>query len=440
MFRNRSTRTVTAIVLGTALLMAGCGGSDDDDATGTTDAVEETAPDGSAEPPADATSTTEPTTEGTSTDDGGSAGPATGEPIKVGAIVTASGGPTFAPSTDAAAAFFEQLNERGGINGRPVEYIVIDDAFDGTKTAQAARQLLDQDGVVALVGSASIADCPINGPEYTDAGIVSIGLGIAPQCFTSPNIAPVNTGLFQGTGVSLVYAVDDLGKTSPCTLLGAANGAEEAVQPTLAAFTAQTGVELVSEQYYPDGETDFGPFLLNAQSAGCDVLVAVVAGADVIAVEKQATELGVRESMEILQLSSAYNAFVAEALGGEADGMVANSEFLPYTGSGADDPGLAEYFATMEAGGVGLDSFGQGGFLSAKIFTDVVSAIDGEITRESVTEAFKSMEPYETPLLGTPYVFGPGDAHQPNTSSRFVELRDGDWVPLTDEWTTLSLG
>ena len=47
---------------------------------------------------------------------------ATGKPIKVRALATASGGIDFSSAPRSAAAFFKCVNANGGINGRPIDY------------------------------------------------------------------------------------------------------------------------------------------------------------------------------------------------------------------------------------------------------------------------------------------------------------------------------
>lgn len=124
----------------------------------------------------------------------------------------------------------------------------------------------------------------------------------------------------------------------------------------------------------------------------------------------------------------------ASQLGSAGNGLRANSEFEPY---GSDSPVLDDWKALMTSAGVPLTSFAQGGYLAATIFVEALGGIDGDITRESVAGAMLDLEPYETPLLGTPYTFGPGDAHAPNQASKFVELRDGRWVTAADDWVIL---
>jgi branched-chain amino acid transport system substrate-binding protein len=47
-------------------------------------------------------------------------------------------------------AYFKMLNDQGGINGRKVDFISLDDAYSPPKTVEVVRQLLDQEGVAFL--------------------------------------------------------------------------------------------------------------------------------------------------------------------------------------------------------------------------------------------------------------------------------------------------
>src|SRR5215207_495243 len=76
--------------------------------------------------------------------------PASGEPIKVRALTTASGGIDFSSAPRSASAFFDCVNDNGGINGRPVDYAYEDDALDQQKAAQIASQFANDKSVVAL--------------------------------------------------------------------------------------------------------------------------------------------------------------------------------------------------------------------------------------------------------------------------------------------------
>jgi branched-chain amino acid transport system substrate-binding protein len=363
-------------------------------------------------------------------------GPATGQPIKVGAISTITGGPAFPESAQAAKAYFDWLNARGGINGRPVEYTSLDDAFNATTLAQDARQLVTQTGVVAMVGNASVLDCNTNEKYYEQQNIVVVGgAGITIQCYTSPNYAPTTAGLFVGLGVNFVYAVTVLGKKAPCMMAGAGNGNEDGVEAAIKAAEAKTGVtRKIANQYYPNQTGDWSPFLLKAKNAGCDVFIPAVAGPDLIALQKTEAALGLAQQMPIIELGSAYSSDTAAALKDVSDGLIATSDYLPFTAGGENLPGNAEWVGIMKAANLPLTTFGQCGYLAAKFFAKVVGGMTGDINPTTVSAAFRSMQPITDPMMGNPWVFGPGTKHQANYSSQYVQLKAGVWTPISTDW------
>ena len=70
--------------------------------------------------------------------------------------------------------------------------------------------------------------------------------------------------------------------------------------------------------------------------------------------------------------------------------------------------------------------------VSAEILVDVLRGIYGEITRESVTAAFRAHDEISHPLLGMPFTFGEATAHQPNRASVMVQATDAGWETVSD--------
>src|SRR5215475_13346701 len=50
------------------------------------------------------------------------------------------------------AAYFKMLNERGGVNGRKITFISLDDAYSPSKTMKQVRKLVEQEHVLAIFG------------------------------------------------------------------------------------------------------------------------------------------------------------------------------------------------------------------------------------------------------------------------------------------------
>ncbi len=104
------------------------------------------------------------------------------EPIKIGLITPLTGAvSTFGQSVrNSAVLAVDTINERGGIHGRMIDLIVLDDQGDATEAANATRRLIDRDEVVLIIGPV-ITPCVLAAaPIAQDAGI--------------PLITPTGTG------------------------------------------------------------------------------------------------------------------------------------------------------------------------------------------------------------------------------------------------------
>ena len=76
------------------------------------------------------------------------------EPIKIGALFSVTGGAAWLgePEKNSALLAVDEINAKGGINGRKIELIVEDTEGDDTKGVLAAKKLIGQDKVIAIVG------------------------------------------------------------------------------------------------------------------------------------------------------------------------------------------------------------------------------------------------------------------------------------------------
>ncbi len=82
------------------------------------------------------------------------------EPIKLGAFFALSG-PTAdvgTPTKLVAEMVVNQINQAGGINGRPIELIVGDTESDPVKAATIAKKFIFADRVAAIIGPSSTAE------------------------------------------------------------------------------------------------------------------------------------------------------------------------------------------------------------------------------------------------------------------------------------------
>lgn len=359
-------------------------------------------------------------------------------PIVVGSVNALSGGATFPESSRAAKAVFDRVNAQGGINGRMIDYRIVDDKGDPATAASAARQVVGGDGAVALVGSASLIDCQINEKYYEQQKILSLeGIGVDATCFDSPNIAPANVGPFHDMTLTLLYGTQVLHVDHVCALLEVAGNTLPAYKAAIQRWTDITGQKLTYEDdTVPYGASDYTPYIVKARQAGCKAVTVNPVEPDSIGQLKAADAQGWNDVTWLL-LTSVYSENYAKAITNAGKGIYVPAEFYPFTD--ANSPQTKDWRDLMTSNGIPLTSFSQGGYLAATYFAQVLKGMKGDITRESVTTALHEMQPISNPMAGTPYVFGPGKAHNGNTAGFPVKLLTGahQWQLAANDWLRL---
>jgi branched-chain amino acid transport system substrate-binding protein len=357
---------------------------------------------------------------------GGSETAATGDPITVAAISTL----TFFPEApQAVQAVFDDYNEKGGLNGRPLQYTVFDDKNDPAASATAAKDALDG-GAVALVGSSSLIDCSVNHKTWEDTGIISIqGTGVDPYCFSTPNVAAANDGPYFDYYATLMLGSEQ-GFKHICTMYTFDDAASKsAYEQAVAAWTAKTGDKLsYTDGSLTRGQASFAGNIAALKDQNCDAIAATDAGAGVTSMIGEAANQGL--TLPWLVLTSCYSDEFAAGISYPAD-IFLPAEFSPYTDP--NDTSNEDWIKLMDDKGVSKSSFAQGGYLAAKYFISILESIKGDVTVDSVTAAAKAMStPVNNPMSKTPWIFGDGDSHQANTSTWAMKIEAN-----SSEWTSL---
>ena len=257
----RSLLALVALVAGLAVVAAACGGDDEEAAPPAEPAPAEPAepPAEPAEPPAEPA---EPAETGEAPAEApadrrrqqiqasgacglGTGEAATGEPIKIGAIVTNVPGIDFTWIGGMAGAYFQCVNDNGGINGRPIEFIMEEEQIDPQQIAQLATKLIEQDGVVGLVGNTSIIDCSVNGAYYAEQGFYPIIAGVDQACFTQPNFSAVNMGPYYSS-LGGAQAALNAGATGKMVVVSPNQPGFDVINSGVVEFAEQNGMEGIS--------------------------------------------------------------------------------------------------------------------------------------------------------------------------------------------------
>jgi branched-chain amino acid transport system substrate-binding protein len=355
--------------------------------------------------------------------------------IRLGAWLPLSGPGAAAgePQRVGGDVYFKLLNDRGGINGRKVEWITKDNAYDTQQTVQAARELIGQDRVVAIVNANGTAQTEATFPFVLEQSKVPIlnTYGGAENWYSPPRdgLFGIQT-LYEDQAAALAkWAVEDGAKkilvihSDPAAFVNVA----KQVAPVAEKADSSVSVDQLSVKFQT---TDYAPIVSQVRDRRPDAVITILTAPEAAAYLKEAKLQG---------FSAPAYGYAPDAqtatltLGGDAaEGYHAVSWFkLPTDNS----PEMKEYRDAMAkyAPDAPVDFSTLIGFAYAKAFAEIAKTIDGDITSESITAAYEKAKDVETGIM-PPLSFS-DTQHLGATDLQRVTVKDGKWTAEGDFFT-----
>jgi branched-chain amino acid transport system substrate-binding protein len=351
---------------------------------------------------------------------------ASGDPIKLGGLATKQPGVDFTQITGMAKAYFDCVNDNGGVNGHPVQYQVETEQTNPQQVASLATKLVENDKVLGIVGNTSLIDCAVNQKYYEKQKINLIANGVARECYFSENIRDINMGPYYSTVGAAQYLINQ--------------GAKSIVAATLKApgtdFNNQGAVELAKQNNIPGKSvTEVVPIndgaalalkLVQAAGDGGGVVLDFIPP-EALKVLQGAEQQGLIDKVKWACATPCNDASIAEALGPAWNDKLGINAELNLVDSKGPDNQLYLQVQKKYAPDSAIGSFGQMGFMDALLATKALMTIKGEYTKESVNDAFKALKDVKTDILCNPWTFGDG-VRLANDADRTIVPQDHEFV------------
>jgi ABC-type branched-subunit amino acid transport system substrate-binding protein len=216
----------------------------------------------------------------------------TAKALKVGVVLPLTG-PVSATGKALQYGFelgVKKVNAAGGVKGRKIEYVVVDDAGNPATSTQLARKLIQQDKVSMLFGTIT-GDTGEAVAQVADQSKIPFGTAILGDLDVCNQYA---WGFGESTRQLLAPTVPDLIKRygPRVAIVGSDYNYPHYYAEIAKGFVTQAGGTFVGEQYSPLGQTDWQPVINRLKAAKPDVLLSMVVGADAITFTQQANQFG----------------------------------------------------------------------------------------------------------------------------------------------------
>ena len=312
-------------------------------------------------------------------------------PIKIGASMSVTG--TYAkPGTYQKQGYdvcIDELNAKGGILGRKVEFVIYDDQSTPATAVRLYEKLITEDKVDAVMGpySSAVSEAVANVTEKYKKVMV------APLAATTSIFKKGRKYIFMVITPAENYLDGLIDMAAKRGLKTVAIIHEDTLFPKASAAgtveaAKKKGMQVVLQEAYPKGNTDFSALLVKIKAANPDVIAAGTYFDDAVAITRQMKELNVNPKMFGLTVGGDLPEFY-DLLKQNAEyvyGSTQWDESLPY-------PGQKEFLAAYKAKFKGQEPsyHTAAGYAGCLIYAEAVKKA-GSLDADKVRDQLLKME------------------------------------------------
>lgn len=330
--------------------------------------------------------------------------------ILIGRSTALSGGmaPFLSPIHEGQDAAIEDANAKGGISGRKIRLVTLDDGFDPRRTLENAKQLSEKDGVLALFGVSGTSQVIALLPYLAQAKLplISVYTGSPairaqqhPYLFTTrasyaDELVKIvrNLVAVQTSRIAVAYENNDFGKL---------------LLPLVEKTIAAEGATLAGSHALASSGDDANNAAEALAAQKPQAVLLVAAGPSVVAyVRANRAHLGV----PIYTLSLGAGTAVLKALGDDARGLA-----VARTGPSPSKPTIAltrDFQASMKRHDKPVDYDRYTGYMDARVLIEGLRAAGPSVTRASLVQAMEGLGTVD--LGGFGYQFSAQNHHGSN--------------------------
>jgi branched-chain amino acid transport system substrate-binding protein len=284
-------------------------------------------------------------------------------------------------------AAFAEINKAGGVKGRKLELKSIDDGYEPTKSIEAAKKLLEEDKVFALVGAVGTPTAAATQPIATAAGAPFIGAFTGAEFLREPHkplVMNIRASYFQETEAMVERLTKDLGATKIAIMYQDDAFGQAGLAGVKRALDKRQ-MQLAGEGTFERNTVAVKTALLSIKKAEPQAVIMISPykpAAEFIKLAKQ-----IKLDVTFVNISFVGSDALAKELGAAGAGVVI-TQVVPFPKDAAI-PVVGRYQASLKAnapdaqpGFVSLE-----GYLVGRAIVAALETVDGDLTREAMLAA-----------------------------------------------------
>jgi branched-chain amino acid transport system substrate-binding protein len=305
------------------------------------------------------------------------------------------------------AAYFKKINDEGGINGRKIDFVSLDDGYSPPKTVEMVRRLVEQDQVAFVFNTLGTPTNSAIHKYLNQQKVPQLFVATGATKWGDPQHFPWTMGwqpTYQAEGhiyaqyilknvpdpkVAILYQNDDYGKDY---VKGLKDGLGEAAKKVI-----------VAEQSYEVTDPTVDSQIVNLKNSGANVFYNVTIPKFAVQATKKAYDIGWKP-LHLLNSVSSSIAVVLKPAGLDASRGAITARYLkdPTDPALKNDQGWKDWVAFMQKyypDGSLQDDFNVYGYTVAQGLVHVLKSCGNDLSRANIMKQAASIKDLSLPML-----------------------------------------
>jgi len=309
----------------------------------------------------------------------------------------------------AEAAYFRMINEQGGINGRKINLISLDDGYSPPKTVEDTRRLVEQEGVLAIYGSlgtpANTAIYKYLNEKHIPQLFIASGASKWRDVANSPwTMSGTMNYVIEG-GIYARYLLRDRPKAKIAVLYQNDDFGKDYLDGLKHGLGDHAAKMIVAEASYETSDPTIDSQIISLSQSGADTLIEFSLTKFTSQAIRKVAELGWKPEHFVPSVSNGIGAVLKPAGIENSIGLYSAQVFkTPADPQWENDPGFKAWLAFMRKYLPDADindAYYIAGYNSAQLMVQTLKQCGDELTRDNLMRQAKNLKNFQ-PSMSLP--------------------------------------
>jgi branched-chain amino acid transport system substrate-binding protein len=362
--------------------------------------------------------------------------------IKIGQSMPYSGpASAYGVLGKGAAAYFKMVNDKGGIHGRKLNLISLDDAYTPAKAVENVRKLVESEGVAFVFNNVGTATNAAVQKYLNDKKVPQLFVATGADRWADPAHFPWTIGFqpsYRTEGRAYArYLLREKPAAKLCVLFQNDDFGKDYLAGLKDVLAAQYDRTVIKAESYEVTDPTVDSQIVTLQAAGCDTLLTAATakfGAQTI---RKVHDLGWKPLHLISNVSVSRTAVLAPAGLDKSIGLVTAGYIKDITDPAlADDPGLNEYRAFARQYLTGFDMNDANlvyAFGVAMTLEKVLTQCGDDLSRENIMKQATNLSGLQLPVVAPGIVINTSASDfRPYQQMQLAKFNGNNFEPFGD--------